>query len=93
MLEDIRVGMMKRIAKKRKYVERWHGMKFLIPDFNHFVPCMTCKPVSLIYFLLGKFGPMIMQKLNRNVLASQGWHVDFNGDDGYEIKMEDSRSR
>ncbi|CAH9133824.1 unnamed protein product, partial [Cuscuta epithymum] len=58
MLEDIRVGMMKRIAKKRKYVERWPG----------------------------NFGPIIMKKLNKNVLASQAWHVDFNGDDGYEIK-------
>ncbi|CAH9081057.1 unnamed protein product [Cuscuta europaea] len=34
----------------------------------------------------GSFGPIIMKKLNTNILASQGWNVDFNGDDGYEIK-------
>ncbi|CAH9093048.1 unnamed protein product [Cuscuta epithymum] len=27
-----------------------------------------------------------MKKLNKNIIAGQGWHVDYNGDDGYEIK-------
>ncbi|CAH9100469.1 unnamed protein product [Cuscuta europaea] len=34
----------------------------------------------------GNCGPLIAKKLNKNIFASQGWHVDFNGDDGYEIK-------
>ncbi|CAH9132447.1 unnamed protein product [Cuscuta epithymum] len=34
----------------------------------------------------GPFGPVIMKKLNANIVASEGWNVDFNGDDGYEIK-------
>ncbi|XP_019189737.1 PREDICTED: uncharacterized protein LOC109184147 [Ipomoea nil] len=34
----------------------------------------------------GNFGPRIMKKLNENIVESIGWHVDFNGDDGYEIK-------
>ncbi|CAH9137598.1 unnamed protein product, partial [Cuscuta epithymum] len=58
MFEGMRVAMMKRIAKKRKYVRKWPGA----------------------------FGPLIMKKLNKSIIASQGWHVDFNGDDGYEIK-------
>ncbi|XP_019186673.1 PREDICTED: uncharacterized protein LOC109181378 [Ipomoea nil] len=34
----------------------------------------------------GNFGPRIMKKLNENIVESIGWHVDFNGNDGYEIK-------
>nr|GMD79651.1 uncharacterized protein LOC109184147 [Ipomoea batatas] len=34
----------------------------------------------------GNFGPMIMKKLNENIVEGIGWHVDFNGDDGYETK-------
>lgn len=34
----------------------------------------------------GNFGPRIMKKLNENIVEGIGWHVDFNGDDGYEIK-------
>ncbi|CAH9094652.1 unnamed protein product [Cuscuta europaea] len=58
MLECMRVAMMKRVAKKKKYVKKWPGA----------------------------FGPLIMKKLNKNILSSQGWNVDFNGDDGYKIK-------
>nr|GMD08080.1 uncharacterized protein LOC109147413 [Ipomoea batatas]GME17952.1 uncharacterized protein LOC109147413 [Ipomoea batatas] len=35
---------------------------------------------------IGNYGPLIMKKLNQNILESVGWKVDFNGDDGYEIK-------
>ncbi|XP_019197949.1 PREDICTED: uncharacterized protein LOC109191752 [Ipomoea nil] len=58
MLEDISVGMMKRIGAKKSSVEKWNG----------------------------QFGSFIMKKLNDNILESVGWEVDFNGDDGYEIK-------
>ncbi|CAH9142846.1 unnamed protein product [Cuscuta epithymum] len=58
MLEEMRVAMMKRIARKKKAVDKWAG----------------------------NFGPLILKKLNKNIVASSGWHVDFNGDDGYEIK-------
>ncbi|XP_019150642.1 PREDICTED: uncharacterized protein LOC109147413 [Ipomoea nil] len=58
MLEDIRVGVMRRIAKKFKAVESWTG----------------------------NYGPLIMKKLDTNIHESMGWKVDFNGDDGYEIK-------
>ncbi|XP_019157038.1 PREDICTED: uncharacterized protein LOC109153610 [Ipomoea nil] len=58
MLEDIRVGVMKRIAAKKYLVEKWNG----------------------------QFGSFIMKKLNDNIVESVGWEVDFNGDDGYEIK-------
>nr|GLL29720.1 uncharacterized protein LOC109163527 [Ipomoea trifida] len=54
MHEDIRVGVMRRIATKIKSVERWTG--------NH--------------------GPLIMKKLNQNILESVGWKVN----DRYEIK-------
>lgn len=36
----------------------------------------------------GKFRPRVMRKLNENILESVGSHVNLNGDDGYEIKME-----
>ncbi|XP_031120262.1 uncharacterized protein LOC116023403 [Ipomoea triloba] len=58
MLEDIRVGVMRRIAKKIKSVESWTG----------------------------NYRPLVMKKLNTNIHKSMGWKVDFNGDDGYEIK-------
>ncbi|XP_031095038.1 uncharacterized protein LOC115999322 [Ipomoea triloba] len=59
MLEDIRVAMMRRIAEKRRSLDKWQG--------NH--------------------GHLILKKLNQNVLDSVGWHVDFNGVDGFEVKQ------
>ncbi|XP_019181393.1 PREDICTED: uncharacterized protein LOC109176417 [Ipomoea nil] len=58
MLKDIRVGVMRKIAKKIKSVESWTG----------------------------NYGPLIMKKLDTNIHESMGWKIDFNRDDGYEIK-------
>ncbi|XP_019182496.1 PREDICTED: uncharacterized protein LOC109177564 [Ipomoea nil] len=58
----------------------------MLEDIRVLAMRRIAKKMKFVDTWKGRYGPLIMKKLIANKKESIGWKVDFNGDDGYEIK-------